>query len=125
MSPCQISLARQLKDGASYNPIKLEMNPNWIQTVEERESKLFKRYMKSGQLWARETKAKSKLNVGQEVLVQCQTGVNKGKWLQSGVIIDDVGYQSFNVKLDGLGRVTKRRHQFFEPKGNFYQNFLS
>ena len=118
LSPAQILFARQLKDGLPCDPLQLEMNPNWIQTIEERESKLIKRYLKSGQLWARESKLKSDLTVGQSVLVQCQTGANKGRWLQSGVILDNVGHQSYNVKMDGSGRVSKRRRQYLKPKMN-------
>ena len=58
--------------------------------------------------------------VGQHVYVQEQTGTNKGKWLKSGTIIDNVGHKPYYVKLDGSGRITKRRRQFIKPLKTVY-----
>ena len=116
-SPAEILFCRQLKDGLPCDPLKLEMNPNWIKSVEQREAELFSRYAKSGKIWARESKQKAELKAGQSVLVQIQAGAQKGKWLQSGTIIDGVGHNSYHVKIDGSGRISKRRRQFLKPIG--------
>ena len=83
-------------------------NCNWTKSVQQREAELFSRYAKSGKIWAEKSKAKLELMVGQHVYVQEQTGTNKGKWLKSGTIIDNVGHEPYYVKLDGSGRITKR-----------------
>ena len=107
-SPAEILFSRQLKDGLPCDPLVLEMNPNWIKSVEQQEAELFSRYAKSGKIWAEKSKAKLELMVGQHVYVQEQTGTNKGKWLKSGTIIDNVGHEPYYVKLDGSGRIIKR-----------------
>ena len=60
---------------------------------------------------------KAELKAGQSVLVQIQAGAQKGKWLQSGTIIDEVGHNSYHVKIEGFGRISKRRRQFLKPIG--------
>ena len=55
--------------------------------------------------------------------VQVQTGTQKGKWLHSGVVVEALGNDSYVIKLDESGRITKRRRQFLKSIKTFLENY--
>ena len=57
--------------------------------------------------------------VSQCVAVQNQHGLRKLKWEMSGVIVKNLGNSSYLVKLDGSGRISKRRRQYLKPINPF------
>ena len=63
--------------------------------------------------------AKSKpltpLDVGTCVQVQNQRGNAPNKWDHSGTIVEVLEFNSYLVKIDGTGRITKRNRQFLRP----------
>ena len=52
---------------------------------------------------------KNILSPNDTVAVQNITGKLKNTWSLSGVVVENVGHDSYWVKLDGSGRLTKRR----------------
>ena len=52
------------------------------------------------------------LEVGSTVQVQNQTGPHARKWDLSGVVLESLGHDSYLVKMDGSGRITKRNRKF-------------
>ena len=58
------------------------------------------------------TKVLPGLSVGYVVLVQNQTGPKSNKWEQSGVVVEHKGYDQYQIKMDGSGRVSLRNRQF-------------
>ena len=52
------------------------------------------------------------LQLGACVQVQNQAGPHKNKWDVSGTVVEAVGHDSYMVKLDGSGRVTKRNRRY-------------
>ena len=55
------------------------------------------------------------MSEGQCVQVQNQTGPNANKWDLSGKVVEVLDYQSYLVKMDGTGRVSKRNRRFLKP----------
>ena len=49
-----------------------------------------------------------------KVIIQTQHGAGKisKKWDRTRLIIDDLGYNKYRVRVDGSGRVTDRNRQF-------------
>ena len=115
LSPAQILFARHLKDTIPTNPANLKLHPEWILTAEARETALARRHL------AKETDLQSHarqlrpLKVGKVVQVQNQRGNNPQKWDCSGVIVEDLGFDTYNVRMDGTGRVTRRNRRYLKP----------
>ena len=61
------------------------------------------------------TKALGELNPGDVVQIQNQTGPHANKWDMSGVVIESLGFDSYTVKVDGSGRVSKHNRRFLRP----------
>ena len=49
------------------------------------------------------------------VQVQNQAGPHKNKWDVSGTVVEALGFDSYNVRMDGSGRVTRRNRRFLWP----------
>ena len=52
------------------------------------------------------------LSVDDRCYVQNQAGNFPKRWDRSGTIFEDLGHDSYSVKIDGSGRLTKRNRQF-------------
>ena len=42
-------------------------------------------------------------------------GPHKNKWDVSGTVVESLGFDSYHVKMDGSGQVTKRNRRFLRP----------
>lgn len=60
------------------------------------------------------SKALKPLSVGQTVQVQNQRDPHANKWDLSGVITEVLPFDSYLIKMDGSGKVTKRNRQFIK-----------
>ena len=51
---------------------------------------------------------------GMKVMLQNQHGAGKiaKKWDKTGLVLEDLGYNKYRIKVDGSGRVTDRNRQF-------------
>ena len=58
------------------------------------------------------TKVLEPLAVGAVVQVQNQSGPHANKWDLSGVVCESLGHDSYLVRMDGSGRVSKRNRRF-------------
>ena len=75
--------------------------------------------------WSAQTKELPALKVGQHVNIQNQHGAGKvaKRWDRTGVVVEDIGYNKYKVRIDGSGRVTDRNRQFlrtFKPATTTY-----
>ena len=64
------------------------------------------------------TKTLKKLEVGNIVSVQNQTGPRAKKWDKTGVIVETLPYDQYRIKMDGSGQVTLRNRQFIRKLAN-------
>ena len=65
------------------------------------------------------------LTVGSIVQVQNQRGNNPNKWDMSGVVVEVLDFNAYNVKLDGTGRISKRNLQFLRPITPYAQQLVT
>ena len=52
------------------------------------------------------------LSVGDHVYIQDQFGKNPRKWSKSGNVVEIMGHDSYLIKVDGSGKLTRRNRQF-------------
>ena len=74
-----------------------------------------KRHAAGEKFWSRASKEKKELALGFTVLVKTQKGHTKVRWETSGTMLDVLEHNSYLVKMDGSGRVSKRRRAFLKP----------
>ena len=113
--PAQVLFSRKLRDAVPVKPEDLRIRPEWVLTSEAREKALARRHAVRGKELEEHTRPLSELEVGAVVQVQNQAGPHKNKWDVSGTVVEVLGYDSYNVRLDGSGRVTKRNRRFLRP----------
>ena len=70
--------------------------------------------MKGAERWATHARDLKPLKPGMKVIIQTQHGAGKisKKWDRTRLIIDDLLYNKYRVKVDGSGSVTDRNRQF-------------
>ena len=115
MSPAQVLYARKLRDTVPCVPGALQLRPEWVLTRERRELALAKRHQARGADLGQKTRELDPLHKGQVVSVQNQQGPHKNKWELSGIVVEVLGYDSYMVKMDGSGRISKRNRKFLRP----------
>ena len=115
LSPAQVLFARQLRDTVPSSKEGLKLRPEWVLTLDRREEALAKRHRVRGEELTKGSKVFTPLTVGQTVQVQNQRGPHSNKWDLSGTVIEVGGYDSYTVKMDGSGRVTRRNRQYLKP----------
>ena len=106
-SPAQILFARKLKDGIPCEPSTLKLRSEWIKTAAQREVMLAKKHVIGGEVWSRGVRDKDRLKVGDNVSVQALAGKGKNLWNLSGAVVDVAGPESYWVRLNGSGHLTK------------------
>ena len=74
------------------------------------------RVMRGQEKWTEHTRDLPALCPGTRVLIQNQYGAGKAakRWDKSGLVLEDLGYNKYRVKVDGSGRVTDRNRQFLK-----------
>merc|ERR1711888_269155 len=120
LSPAQLLFGRPVRD---FLPIKLNQYSPQECRITDRDSRelAMKHRLHLGmERWSAQTKGLPALKVGQHVNIQNQRGVCKiaKRWDWTGVVVEDLGYNKYRVRIDGSGRVTDRNRQFlrlFKP----------
>ena len=124
LSPAQILLGRALRDTLPYmnkeimvfnNP---EVHPQWREAWQAKELAMKARYVKTLETLSEHSRPLPMLNVGDEVMVQNQSGRFPKKWDKSGVIVEVRDHDQYVIKIAGSGRLTLRNRRFvrkFQP----------
>ena len=115
LSPAQVLFARKLRDTVPVSKEGLKLRPDWVLTLDRREEALAKRHKLRGEELSKGTQKHVPLVVGQAVQVQNQRGPHANKWDLSGTITEVTGFDSYVVRMDGSGRVTRRNRQYLKP----------
>ena len=71
-----------------------------------------KRHVRARERRTLHTKVLPKLQVGDHVLIQNQTGNHARKWDRTGRIVEAKDFDQYLVKVDGSGRVSLRNRKF-------------
>ena len=114
LSPAQILFGRELRDAVPIHQGRLVPRAEWILTADAREKAMARRHIMRSEVLSEHTKTLPVLRVGDVVLVQNQTGPKSNKWEQSGVVVELNGYDQYQIKMDGSGRVSLRNRQFLK-----------
>ena len=117
LSPAQIVFGRQIRDHLSVGTAKLQPRKEWLLTQEQRELALSRRYERMEERLRIGTKTLSKLEVGNLVSLQNQTGPRAKKWDKTGTIVEILPYDQFRIRVDGSGNVTLRNRQYIRKIG--------
>ena len=117
LSPAQVVFGRPLRDSFSFlNRLEKFSNrhihPIWREAWKEKESALRTRYHKTAEALSSHCRPLSPLHIGDRCYVQNQTGPHPNRWDRSGTVIETPGYDSYIVKVDGSGRITRRNRKF-------------
>ena len=114
LSPAQLVFGRPIRDFLPVKPGQFSPSEVWIDCRESRELALRKRLQRGAEKWSLSTKDLRPLPVGSRVIIQNQHGAGKfaKKWDRTGLVVDDLGYDKYRIKVDGSGRVTDRNRQF-------------
>ena len=99
VSPAQVLFARKLRDAIPTSPEGLLLRPEWVLTKARRESALARRHQVRGAVWDEHTKVMTELGPGDVVQVQNQVGPHARKWDLSGVVVESLGFGSYNVRM--------------------------
>ena len=78
----------------------------------KREDSFLKRHYLKAENLEHGAKLLKDLKIGNHVYIQEQHGTSPRKWSKSGVVVEVLGHDSFMVKIDGLGLLTRSNRQF-------------
>ena len=96
------------------------IHTQWKEAWLAKEEALKTRYVKTLESLKEHTRVLPKLNTGDLVMIQNQSGRFPKKWDKSGVIIEMRNNDQYLVKVDGSGRLTLRNRRFlrkYKPHG--------
>lgn len=114
LSPAQLIYGRPIRDFLPIRPGEFSPAEVWIDCREKRELAMKSRIRRGTERWSEHTRDLPPLAPGSKVLIQNQYGAGKmsKKWDKSGMILEDLGFNKYSVKVDGSGRITHRNRQF-------------
>ena len=117
LSPAQVMFGRPLRDAFSFvNQLEKFSNPyirpTWREAWQEKEAALRQRYHRTSEALKKHSRSMPPLSVGDRCYVQNQAGNFLKRWDRSGTVMEDLGHDSYSIKIDGSGRLTKRNRQF-------------
>lgn len=123
LSPAQVLFGKPLRDSLAFvNRLEKYSNPHvrpiWRDAWQEKEAALRTRYHRTSESLAAHARPLQPLVPGDKCYLQNQTGNYPKRWDRSGTVIESLGHDSYIIKVDGSGRLTRRNRQFlrkFEP----------
>ena len=118
LSPAQLVFGRPLKDHIPAPLGHFTPRKEWQDMATKREESAIIRHHRKAEDLSKGSKQLHPLITGDHVYIQDQHGKTPKRWNKSGIILEVEPYDSYLVKVDGSGKVTKRNRQFlrrFEP----------
>ena len=114
LSPSQLIFGRPIRDFLPIRPGQYSPAEVWVDGRETCELALRKRFIKASERWSSNTKDLQPLQPGSRVMLQNQHGAGKiaKRWDRTGIVLEDLGYNKYRIKIDGSGRVTDRNRQY-------------
>ena len=109
LSPAQVIFGRQLRDHIPLQPEKFQPRAEWRMEADQREQAYMKRHILKHEQLSSSSKSLHPLQVGDCVAIQDKTNPGKaGKWTKSGVVTDSLGFQNYEIKIDGSNHLSTR-----------------
>jgi len=122
-SPAEIVFGRPIRDAFAFiNRLEkfgnTHVHPTWRKAWQQKEEALRQRFHRTAEERNDHAKLLPELHVGNRCYIQNQTGPHPKRWDRSGTVVETHGYDSYTLKVDGTGRVTRRNRKYlrkFEP----------
>ena len=111
LSPASALFGRQLRDFIPSCKMGF-MGNVWKDVAEAREKALASRGQGAHEQWSAATKELPPLQISDHVMIQNQTGNNPRRWDKRGVVVAVLGYDQYQVRVDGSRRLTLRNRRF-------------
>ena len=109
LSPAQVIFGRQLRDHLPLQPEKFQPRAEWRLEADQRERAFSKRHLLKHEQLSSTSKTLPNLKVGDCVAIQDKSNTGKaGKWTKTGVVTDSLGFQSYEIKVDGSNHLQTR-----------------
>ena len=123
LSPAEIVFGRPLRDAFAFiNRLEKFSNnhirPMWRKAWQQKEEALRQRFHHAAEERNLKSRCLPSLHVGDRCYIQNQTGSSPKRWDRSGTIVELHGHDSYTVKVDGTGRLTRRNRRYlrqFKP----------
>ena len=117
LSPAEVLFGHPLRDAFSFinRCPKFEnraIRSIWHDAWASKEDALRTRYAGSMEKLNSHARQLPDLQAGERVFIQNQNGPHPNKWDRSGVVLESLGHNQYNIKVDGTGRITKRNRRF-------------
>ena len=114
LSPSQLVFGRPIRDFLPIKPGQYKPSDVWVNSRETRELALRNRLIRNAERWSSHTRDLHPLQPGTKVMIQNQHGAGKiaKKWDKTGLVLENLGYNKYRIKVDGSGRVTDRNRQY-------------
>ena len=110
LSPAQILLHRNLRDGIPAHPSHYRMHQSWVINAEERELAYASRNERITEKYNAHARELPALTVGTDVLVQNQKKGNR--WDKQGQIVEVLPNRQYHIRMFPSGRVTLQNRRF-------------
>jgi len=124
-SPAEFLMGRQLRDFMPRSKEQL-MGWTWHHLAAQREAALAVRGAKLKERLSENVKKLPPLMVGDDVIVQNQTGNKPLRWDKTGTVVKVNGFDQYEVRTDGSRKITLRNRKFLrkidKPKVRILKN---
>ena len=107
-----IVFGRSIRDHIPSPPGKFDPRIEWKDLAAKKEDCFLRRHYAKAEDLTAHSKHLSKLQPGDHVYVQDQTGTTPRRWNKSGIVLECLPHDSLLVKIDGSGNITKRNRKF-------------
>ena len=117
LSPAQIVFGKPIRDAFAFAS-RLEkftnqnIRPIWRDAWAKKEEALRERFHHSAEKRNEHVRALPTLKPGDRCYIQNQTGNHPKRWDRSGTVVEAHGNDSYSLKVDGTGRVTRRNRRY-------------
>ena len=91
------------------------MHPVWRHAWQQKEEALRQRFHHSAETRDDHSRFLPAFNIGDRCYIQNQTGNHPRHWEWSGTVVELHGHDSYTLKVDGTGRVTRRNRRYLRP----------
>lgn len=112
LSPAQLLFHRYIRDKIPTHPKHLRLHRQWILTSIQRENLFRSKNHASLQRYNYVSKSLVPLKPRTKVLIL--TRKKNPRWTQSGVVVMELPFRQYRIKLDGSGRIITRNRRFLQ-----------
>ena len=111
LSPSMVIFGRMLRDHLPLQQEKFQPRAEWRMEADQREKALMKRHVLKHEQLSSHSRPLPPLAIGDCVAIQDKTVPGKaGKWTKTGIVTDSLGFQNYEIKIDG-SNVLSTRHR--------------